>query len=481
LQMNEPYRVYYEEYSAQRQGHWESLADDFSHGGIRSEYHRRLTEIYRQIIPSGQDVLEVGCAKGDLLAALEPGYGVGIDFCEKMLSHARRRNPSLHFINTDAHSLEQIREKFDYIVFSDLVDDLWDVQQFLEQLPRLCKGTTRIVFNFYSHLWSTPLRLAQSAAVATPMLAQNWLTVEDMKGLLHLAGFSVVSHRAEILLPVPIPVVTSFFNRFLVKIKPFAWLNLTHIMVAAPQKQAGLNTQKPAVSVIVPARNEAGNIAAILSRIPEMGSSTEILFVEGGSSDDTFAVIESALTMSGRRCRLLKQAGTGKGDAVRLGFAHASADILMILDADLTVAPEDLVKFYNALVDDKADFINGVRLVYPLRDKAMRFSNLLGNKFFSLVFSWLLGQTVKDTLCGTKAIWKQSYARLAAQRCYFGELDPFGDFDLLLGAVRLNLRIIDIPVRYGERTYGETNISRWSDGCLLLRMAVAAARKIKFI
>lgn len=470
------------EYLVERQAHWDSLAAGFSHEGAAAAYHRRLTEIYRQLIPPGQQLLEIGCAKGDLLAALAPGHGVGVDFSEQMLAAARDRHPQLCFIKGDAHLLEQVEETFDYIIFSDLIDDLWDVQLFLEQLPRLCKATTRIVFNFYSHLWSLPLRLAQAAGLATPMLPQNWLTVEDMRGLLHLTGFTLVSHRAEILLPLPLPPVDALCNRFLVKIKPLSYLNLTHVMVAAPQRACVAMTHSPTVSVVVPARNEAGNIAAIIQRVPQMGSGTELIFVEGGSTDNTYEVIETAIrAATGYKYRLLKQSGSGKGDAVRLGFAQATGDILMILDADLTVAPEDLPKFYNALVTDRGDFINGVRLVYPLRDKAMRFLNLVGNKFFSLAFTWLFGQTVKDTLCGTKALWKSSYDRLAGQRGYFGELDPFGDFDLLLGAVRLNLRIVDIPVRYGERSYGETNISRWADGWLLLRMVMTAARKIKFI
>lgn len=472
----------FQAYTDQRRSHWESLVKTFSHGGARSLYHRRLTEMYRQIIPEGAAVLEIGCAKGDLLAALNPVVGVGVDFSEGMLCHARIRYPHLHFVNADAHDLGKVSGTFDYIVCSDLVDDLWDVQVFLEQLPRLCKKTTRIVFNFYSHLWELPLRLAQAAGLATPMLAQNWLTIEDMKGLLHLTGLSLVSCRAEIMLPLPVPVLTPFFNRFLAKIKPFSFLDMTHIMVAAPSSCSVSLAQRPSVSVIVPTRNEAGNIAAIIERVPEMGSGTEILFVEGGSSDNTYSVIEAAIMVAeGRNCRLLKQEGVGKGDAVRLGFAHASGDILMILDADLTVAPEDLVKFYRALIAGRGDFINGVRLVYPLPGEAMRLLNLAGNKFFSIAFTWLLGQSVKDTLCGTKALWKSSYERIAARRGYFGELDPFGDFDLLLGAVLLNLRILDVPVRYGERVYGETNINRWGDGWLLLRMLLTAARKIKFV
>ena len=182
-----------------------------------------------------------------------------------------------------------------------------------------------------------------------------------------------------------------------------------------------------------------------------------------------------------RRCSLFQQKGKGKGDAVRLGYEHASGDVLMILDADLTVPPEDLPRFYNALECGQAEFVNGVRLVYPMEKEAMRFANLLGNKFFSLAFSWLLGQPVKDSLCGTKVLWKQDYLRIAANRHVFGDFDPFGDFDLLFGAARLNLKIIDLPIRYRERTYGATNIERWKHGVLLLRMVLFAASKIKFI
>lgn len=481
LSKNQGKTSYASDHKRERQAHWDALVEGFSHDGFSAGYHRRLNQIYGQIIAPGLSVLEIGCAKGDLLASLAPSHGVGIDFCQRMLDHARTKYPHLHFYTCDAHCLADVEGEFDYIVFSDLVDDLWDVQVFLEQLPKFCKPTTRLVFNFYSHLWNLPLRLAQTLGLAKPMLPQNWLTVEDMRGLLHLTGFRELSHRTEVLLPLPIPWVSDIFNRFLVKLKPLSYLHLSHLMIAYQSTAANIGSS-PSVSVIVPARNEAGNIAAILERVPEMGSGTEIIFVEGGSSDSTYEVIEAAIAdSSGLNCRLLKQNGSGKGDAVRLGFEEAAGDILMILDADLTVAPEDLIKFFNALADNRADFVNGVRLVYPQQGKAMRFLNLIGNKFFSLAFTWLLGQTVKDTLCGTKAIWKDHYRMLAAQRGYWGELDPFGDFDLLLGAVRLNLRILDIPVRYGERSYGETNISRWSDGLLLLRMVVTAARKIKFI
>jgi glycosyltransferase involved in cell wall biosynthesis len=281
-------------------------------------------------------------------------------------------------------------------------------------------------------------------------------------------------------LPLPIWLLADLCNRFLVKLWPFKYLALTNIIVARPR--ADSRAKLPTVSVIVPARNEAGNIADIFARTPDMGEWTELVFVEGHSRDGTYMSIEAAIAQNPERCcQLLRQTGTGKGDAVRLGFARAKGEMLMILDADLTVPPEDLPRFYEALCSGKGEFINGVRLVYPMEKQAMRFLNLVGNKFFSLAFSWLLGQPIKDTLCGTKVLWKRDYEAIDANRAYFGDFDPFGDFDLIFGAVKLNLKITDLPIRYRERTYGTTNIQRWKHGWLLLKMVMFAARRIKFV
>ena len=243
--------------------------------------------------------------------------------------------------------------------------------------------------------------------------------------------------------------------------------------------------KRPSVSVIVPARNEAGNIAAAALRTPLMGEWTELIFVEGGSTDDTWEKIQAvAGTTSPNGVTIapaLRQKGRGKGDAVREGFAAAKGDIVMILDADLTMPPEELPKFYEALAEGRAEFANGVRLVYPMEDKAMQFLNMCANKVFGLAFTWLIGQRVKDTLCGTKVLFRRDYERIAANRAYFGDFDPFGDFDLLFGAAKLNLKIADLPIRYRSRTYGTTNISRFRHGFILMRMLAKAAAKLKFV
>jgi ubiquinone/menaquinone biosynthesis C-methylase UbiE len=472
----------YKNYQSARITHWDEVArKQDSWNGLGGYYHRRLKEVYCFLIPPGQKVLEMGCGQGDLLAALEPKAGVGIDFSSEMIQRAKKRHPDLIFIQADAHELE-FNETFETIILSDLVNDIWDVQQVFECINKVCRPETRIVLNTYSRLWEPLLSLAESFNLAKPVLHQNWLTVDDIDDLLYLENFEIIRSWPEVLLPLGIPGLAGLCNRYLVKLWPFKNLALTNFILARPLAGGYKRLAKPSVSVMIPARNEAGNIPKIFTEVPEMGERTELVFVEGHSTDDTYTAIEQEIqNYPYRPAKLAHQDGKGKGDAVRKGFSLAEGDILMILDADLTVPPEDMVRFYDALVSGKAEFVNGVRLVYPMEGEAMRFFNLVGNKFFSRVFTWLLGQPVKDTLCGTKVLWKHDYDRIAANRAYFGDFDPFGDFDLLFGAARLGLKIVDLPVRYRERTYGTTNINRWKHGWLLLQMVTFAAGKIKFV
>jgi SAM-dependent methyltransferase len=468
-------------YTEERRRYWEEYAAAASKwAGIRRYYQSRLAEIYKLSVPPGMRILELGCGDGDLLAKLEPAYGYGIDLSSQLIDKARNKYPGLHFEAADASDL-QLEGEFDFIICSDLLNDLWDVQNVFERIAGHCHPATRILINCYSRLWEGPRHLAESLGLAKPQLSQNWLTVEDIQNLLTLAGFELIRSSAEILCPVRVPLVAILCNRYLVKVWPFRWLGLTNFIVARPTPVV-FSSPEPVVTVVVPARNEAGNIGAILDRVPTMGAGTELIFVEGNSSDGTYERIEQEIAARpGSTAKLYKQTGRGKGDAVRLGFERSSGDLLMILDADLTVPPEDLPRFYEAWRTGRGDFINGVRLVYPMEQKAMRFFNLLGNKFFSLAFTWLLSQSVKDSLCGTKVLSRVHYQTIAANRAYFGEIDPFGDFDLLFGAARYNLKILGLPIRYRERKYGETNIQRWKHGVLLLRMVVLASRRIRFV
>ena len=471
---------YAQSYRKSRSDHWDAVARKMEFWpGWGKAYHKRLAQIYGFWVAPGQRVLEVGCGSGDLLASLRPSAGVGVDFSAEMVRRARTLHPHIEFVEADGHDLSVLKGPFDVTILSDLIDDLWDVQGVFKQLKTCSHTRTRLIINSYSRLWEVPLRIAATLGKAKPRLPQNWLTVADTAQLLTLSGFEVISSWPEILWPLGTPLWADLCNKILVRLWPFKLLALTHFILARPCPEK--RSDAPLVSIVVPARNEAGSIAQIFDRTPEMGSATELVFVEGHSQDETYEAIEREMAAHPeQKSQLHRQRGMGKGDAVRLGFAEATGDVLMILDADLTVPPEELPRFYEALHSGRGEFVNGVRLVYPREEEAMPFFNFLGNKFFSLAFSWLLGQPIKDTLCGTKALLRRDYELIAANRTYFGHFDPFGDYDLIFGAAKLGLKMTDLPVRYRARTYGSTNIRRWSHGWLLLRMLMVAAKRIKF-
>jgi len=440
-------------------------------------YERLLRLYYGFLVPSGMRALQLGCGDGDLLAALKPARGVGIDADPAVIEEARKKHPELEFHPASEPLLGQ--EKFDYILLSDVVNYLPDVQAVLERLQRHSYQHTRIVLNVFNHLWRPLVSFAQKLTGRSSTLPENWLSVRDIENLLHLAGWEVVKRDSRILWPLKTPLLEPLINRWLAPL--LKHLCLTVFVVARPRPLPSLY-RNYTCSVVIPARNEAGNIEEAVRRMPEIGTGTEIIFVEGHSKDNTWEEIQRvAAKYPQRNIKTIKQTTKGKGGAVREAFAQATGDILFILDADLTVPPEDLTKFYHVICTGTADFVNGVRLVYPMENEAMRFLNMVGNKFFSAAFSWLLGQPIKDTLCGTKVLFRTQYEHIARNRSYFGDFDPFGDFDLLFGAAKLNLRMLDLPIRYRARTYGETNISRWSHGWLLLRMVRFAAMRLKFI
>jgi SAM-dependent methyltransferase len=441
-------------------------------------YRERLAHYLRLMIPPDSSVLEIGCGSGELLAQLPNRDVTGVDLSARQIARARQRLPFGSFHVQAAEQLN-LDGSFDYIVISDTINQAIDVQAIFHALRHVSHPRTRLIMNFHSNLWRPLFAAASSLRIKARQTLTNWLTVPDVRNLLRLSDWEVITTDCRILAPVPLLGLDRLLNRYLAPLLP--WFCLSNFVVARPGS-AGPEALAPSVSVVIPARNEEGNIEEALRRLPRMGSFTEVIFVEGHSRDRTWAEIQRAMPLYTEfRYTAIQQTGIGKGNAVREAFARATGEILMILDADLTMPPEELPKYYEAVVSNKAEFANGARLVYPLEDRAMQFFNLIANKAFGLIFGWLLGQNVKDTLCGTKVLWRRDYEQIVRGRSYFGEFDPFGDFDLLFGAGRLHLQIVDIPVRYRERVYGATNINRWSHGWLLLRMTLFAARKLKFV
>jgi len=445
--------------------------------GASIGYRKILAHYYNLLIPPNSSVLEIGCGSGELLSRIRARRRLGIDLSNIQVTKARDSFPDCSFEVQGAEWLE-LGERFDCIIISDTLNFAADVQQVLERLHAVSLPGTRLIINYPSALWRPVFAVANTLGIKRKAPPSNWLSKADVRGLMELADWSPLTEQARILWPVMAFGAGTFVNRWLAPLCPF--FCLTVFCVARSVRSH--NTGPLSVSVVIPARNEAGNIESAVRRTPNMGAGTELIFVEGHSKDNTWEEIERvAREFPERRIKILRQTGRGKGDAVRAGFAVAEGDLFMILDADLTVPPEELLKFYNAVASGRTEFANGSRLVYPMEKAAMRFLNMCANKTFGILFTWILGQPLKDTLCGTKVLRRADYERIVANRAFFGEFDPFGDFDLLFGAAHMNMKIVDVPVRYRDRTYGSTNIHRWRHGWLLLRMVMFAARKLKFV
>lgn len=442
-------------------------------------YYKDLIKFLKYNVPEKSRILEVGCGNGYLLSELSPKYGVGIDISGKMIEAARKEYPNYKFYKMDGENIT-LEETFDYIIISDSLGYFEDIQRLFRELKKVSNSSTRIIITFHNFIWSPFLRLAELLKLKMPQRRLNWLNKEDLTNLLYVENFDVIKSGKRFLFPKKFLFLSDLVNKYFAPLPLINNLCLTGYIIS---RQNSEKNRQYSVSVVVPARNEKGNIENVIKRMPSMGSHTEIIFVEGNSTDDTFEEIKriSEKYKDKYDIKYTQQGGEGKGDAVRKGFFMANGEILMILDADLTVPPEDLHKFYNAIASGKGEYINGTRLVYPMEKEAMRTLNMIANKFFSIMFSWLLGQKIKDTLCGTKVISKDNYKKLIANRKYFGEFDPFGDFDLIFGASKMNLKFVEIPIKYKTREYGSTNISRFKHGWILFKMLLFAFKKIKFI
>lgn len=433
------------------------------------------------LIEKDKSVLELGCGNGHLLNALNPSYGIGIDISREMISTAESLFPDLTFVEGDVENkklLLSLEGPFDYIVLSDILGYLDDIEGLLDSLHSISNSDTRIVIAYHSWRWEPILKLGEKFKLKMPSIEMNWLSRDDTINFLNLSDFELVKEEWRQLIPRSIFGIGSIINNFIGPLPIVRRLALRNYVVARPLRN--ISSESPSTTVLIPCRNEKGNVENAIKRIPQFCDDLEIIYVEGNSEDGTLEEINKLIDKYPEKdIKVFVQDGKGKGDAVRKGFENARGDILMILDADLTVPPEDLPKFYKAISKGKGEFINGTRLIYPMDDKAMRFLNFWANRTFSALFTWLLNQRLTDTLCGTKVLTKRNYDRIVENRSYFGDFDPFGDFDLIFGSSKLNLKIIEVPIRYAERKYGETQISRFRHGVLLLKMVVFAYRKLK--
>jgi SAM-dependent methyltransferase len=421
------------------------------------------------IVEPHKRVLEVRCQTGDFLAALIPEVAVGVEISAAMVQLAKAEHPDLHFVQGDPETLD-LGETFDYILFNHIFDTA-DILAALERIRAHCTENTAVVIINYNQLWQPILSLASKLGLRAKFVEPNWISENDVRNFLKLAGFRPVRKHRLLLFPKWIPGLSTVLNDFFARLPALRRLCMMQIMVARPIARPKRH-EEVTVSVVVPCRNERGNIEPAVERIPAMGRATEIIFCDDKSTDGTSEeVLRMQALHRDKEIRLVDGPGIGKAENVWTGFRAARGDILMILDADLTVMPEELPMFMQALITSRGDFVNGSRLVYPMRNQAMKFANLVGNKFFGMVFSFLLDQRIKDTLCGTKVFWRRDWLRMEPNLGSWGIQDLWGDYELLFGASKLQLEIVEVPVHYQERVHGVTKMTRvLSNGWRMLRI-----------
>ncbi|HUB80045.1 MAG TPA: glycosyltransferase [Bryobacteraceae bacterium] len=441
-------------------------------------YYRILTRALQHVVEPGKRVLNICCETGFLLHALRPAYGVGVEISPEMTGAARTEHPQYSYAESFPEEYTPA-ETFDYVLLNN-VNEIADVQRALSRIRLACERHTRLLIYNYNHLWEPVLRLAQALHLKIPQVDQNWLSEKDLVGLFGLTGFEWLKTYRVALFPKYIPLLSAFLNRFVAKLPLLQRMCMVEILVARPNP-APMDPARLKVSVVIPCKDERGNVEDAVRRIPPLGGATEIVFCDDKSTDGTADEVRRMQAIyPDRDIKLVDGPGICKSRNVWTGFEHATGDILMILDADLTVMPEELPYFLDAIARSGVEFVNGSRLIYPVPKAAMKNANMLGNKLFSSAFSYLLGQRIKDTLCGTKVLWRSDWERIRPMIGTWGTVDRWGDYDLLFGAAKLNLRIADLPVHYQERIYGVTKMTKvFKNGLIMAGMCVHGFRKLK--
>lgn len=444
------------------------------------KFHLQDQKYHQFLIEPHLKVLEIGCGNGNLLASVLPSMGIGIDLSPKIVSWAQKQHPNLTFYAHDAETLLPFPKgtAFDVIIISDVIGFFDDIQHALENLAPFCTPRTRLVISYYTKHWEVMVKIAELLRIKAPQPPQNFLSTSDIEKIAELSGFEIIRKEYQQLIPIPLFGIDVLVNKFIATLPGIRRLCLRTYVVARPRPT--YVPQDYSTTVVIPCRNEKGNIEPAVQRLPIFCKDMEIIYVEGHSKDGTWEeILRVQKKYPHLNIKAFQQSGKGKADAVHLGFNNARGELLMILDADLTVPPKQLPKFYKAMSTGQGEFINGTRLIYPLEEQSMRFCNFLANKGFSWIFSYLLSQRFTDTLCGTKVFLAKDYKRILEQRKFFGDFDPFGDFELIFGASKLNMKVIEVPIRYEARSYGTTQISRWRHGVILLRMVMHAYKKLK--
>jgi hypothetical protein len=454
-------------------------ADGVGDAWVGTRGHCRLLAHYdRLLTPDEPRLLEIGFVRGQLLTEW-PALGfTGVDCFRFQVDQVNSHLPQSDF-QVKAGEQLTLEAGLDVVIISDALDEAMDVGQLHEPVQAVYSPETRPIFNYHSNLWDSLFTAAHRLGLRRKALQSDLWVTADAKSLPDLSAWDVAQLH-HFLVAADRGRLGSIIDHYPALIHPLFCLTVS-IAARSRGRPAASPARALSASVVGPARNEAGSIAGAVARTPTMSEDSNLIFERGYSRDDTWTRIQKvAANHPPLKIEALRPSDRGKGDAELAELAAAASDVLTALEADPTTPHEELPKVYEVIASGKAELADGVSLIYPTSQRAMQFLYLRAKNSFGLIFSWLLCPPAKDTLWGTEVLRRAQYENIAANRTYFGDFDPLGDFDLGFGAATQNLKIADTPIRHRERTHGETNIQRRRHGWLLLRTVIFPPSKLKF-
>ena len=382
---------------------------------------------------------------------------------------------NIHYINENT---KDVISECDTILISDIEHQSNPTSSLLS-LSKIIRDDTKIIIISRNLVWMIFIKLLKSLFSFSPK-KNNFLPYSYLDNLFSICNLEVIRNEKIITLPIYIPFFTNLINRIF-RLPLLNIFCLSNITILKKKDQNFSNNKDLRVSFIIPCKNEENNIKTFENEIKNSNQSNEYLFGDDNSMDKTIDEIDK-LSKKLNNNKILKYNGPGvcKSENVYKGIELSSGDIIVVYDADLTVDFKDVEFSIDILKNTNADFINCTRMIYPQKDGAMKFSNFIGNSIFANLFSLLFRKKITDTLCGTKIFFKKDWVKIKKNITGLGVKDLWGDFDLLIGAYKNNLKITEVPVTYHERKEDNTKMtSVFLNGIRMLSIVLVAFYKLR--